>query len=74
LETRFWGKVSFSSDFGFGVVNKARTGKAPNLLRERELNEFGVFKVTKRVGNETEIYFTGTRKKSVAFLKGLKNY
>jgi len=53
-------------------VDKAYRDKPHNLLRERELNEFGVFKVTKRVGNKTEIYFTGTRKKAVAFLKELK--
>jgi hypothetical protein len=45
---------------------------ASNLLRKKELNEFGVFKVTKCVGNKTEIYFTGTRKKSVDFLSGFK--
>jgi hypothetical protein len=43
-----------------------------NLLPEREINEFGVFKVTKRVGNKTEICFTGTRKKSVKFLTEFK--
>ena len=53
-------------------VDKAHIGKSANLLRETELNEFGVFKVTKRIGNKTEIYFTGTRKKAVDFLNGFK--
>lgn len=53
-------------------VDKAYIDKAHILLRERELNEFGVFKVTKRIGGKTETYFTGTRKKSVTFLKELK--
>src|SRR5690242_1835874 len=35
--------------------------KSPNLLRKKELNEFGVFKITKQINGKTEIYFTGTR-------------
>ena len=47
-------------------------GHAANLLPERGVNEFGVFKVTKQINGKTEIYFTGTRKKSVAFLSEFK--
>jgi hypothetical protein len=43
-------------------------GNSSNLVRKKKRNEFGVFKVTKCVGNKTEIYFTGTRKQSVVFL------
>ncbi|HEY9047544.1 MAG TPA: hypothetical protein VIN08_16675 [Ohtaekwangia sp.] len=46
--------------------------KHAKLLPKREINEFGVFKVTERIGTKTEIYFTGTQKKSVDFLKGFK--
>jgi hypothetical protein len=53
-------------------IDKAYIDKAHNLLRKRERNEFGVFKVTKRIGSKTEIYFTGTRKKSVDFLSEFK--
>jgi hypothetical protein len=42
------------------------------LLPEREINEFGVFKVTKRIDEKTEVCFTGTRKKSVDFLREFK--
>ena len=40
-----------------------------DLLREGELNEFGVFKVTRFIDGQAEIYFTGARKKSVHFFK-----
>jgi hypothetical protein len=45
---------------------------APNLLRKKELNEFGVFKITRQIDGKTEIYFTGNRKKSVIFLREFK--
>jgi hypothetical protein len=45
---------------------------APNLLQKKKRNELGVFKITKRIGNKTEVYFTGTRKKSIPFLKNFK--
>jgi len=53
-------------------LDKAYIANAPNLLRERELNEFGIFKVTKQINGKSEIYFTGTRKKAVAFLSEFK--
>jgi hypothetical protein len=43
-----------------------------NLLSQREVNEFGVFKITRRLDGKTEICFSGTRKKSVVFLKEFK--
>jgi hypothetical protein len=49
-------------------INKAYKDTAPILLREREVNEFGNFKVTMRVGDRSEILFTGTRRKAVSFL------
>jgi len=55
-----------------GYVDKAYMAKGPTLFRERELNEFGIFKVTKRIGSKSEVYFTGTRKKAVAFLRKFK--
>ena len=50
-------------------IDKAYKDKVPSLLRERELNEFGIFKVTMRVGDRSEILFTGTRRKAGSFLK-----
>jgi len=50
----------------------AHLGQSSALLAKREVNEFGVFKVTKCVDNKMEIYFTGTRVKSVGFLSEFK--
>jgi hypothetical protein len=47
---------------------------ADDLLRDTEINEFGVFKITSFVKGKTEIYFTGTRKKSIYFFTKFKKH
>jgi hypothetical protein len=39
---------------------------------EKEVNEFGIFKITKRINNKDDVVFTTSRVGTIHFLKGLK--
>jgi hypothetical protein len=46
-------------------------GSNEYLNEEREVNEFGIFKITKLVNGKTEIGFTTTRNESIHFFRDL---
>jgi hypothetical protein len=43
------------------------------LHGEIDVNEFGIFNVTLRIEDKTQIYFTRNRKMAVVFLTGFRN-
>ena len=53
-------------------IDKAYKEKPSILAREIDVNEFGIFKVTIRVQDKTQIFFTRNRKMAVALLTGFK--
>lgn len=51
-------------------INKVNKEKPSILLHEIDVNEFGIFKLTIRNEDKTQIFFTRNRKMAVAFLAG----
>jgi hypothetical protein len=53
-------------------INKLYKEKPATLLREIDVNEFGICKVTIRIGDKTQIFFTRNRKMAIGFLTGFR--
>lgn len=53
-------------------IDKLYKEKPSILLREIDVNEFGIFKVTIRIEDRTQIFFTRNRKMAVTFLTGFR--
>ena len=46
--------------------------KSSDVAVKKEVNEFGVFKITKRINNKEDVVFTTSRVGTIHLLKGLK--
>ena len=53
-------------------INKINKEVPSILLREIDVNEFGIFKVTIRNEGKTQIFFTRNRKFAITFLTGFR--
>jgi hypothetical protein len=54
-------------------IDKVHKEKPSILLREIDVNEFGIFKVAIRVKGKTRVFFTRNRKMAVVFLTGFRD-